>query len=169
MEYYLVLFPAEWRSPVFTKQCSSILLITVVLAARRPAKQAGTTAYMQQNGSHPFSRKSAPPFLLHICSGSRPSGHQACGNHCVYAAEWRSPVFAKKCSSILLHICSGSRPSGRMREPLHICSRMEVAPFRTFFDMLKVSNCSPKQPPGPRHPSALSIESDLFDDFMCVR
>ena len=47
-------------------------------------KQAGTTADMQQNGGRPLSR----------------------------AAEWRSPVFPKKCSSILLHICGGCRPPG---------------------------------------------------------
>ena len=57
--------------------------------------------------------------------------------------------------------------SPSMREPLHICSRMEVAPFRTFFDMLKVCNCMPKQVFVRGNPSALSSESDVFDDFMC--
>ena len=57
--------------------------------------------------------------------------------------------------------------SPSMREPLHICSRMEVAPFRIFFDMLKVCNCMPKQLFGPRDPITLCSESDVFDDFMC--
>ena len=127
--------------------------------------------------------------LLHICNGCRPSGHQAGGNHRIYAAEWRSLAFTKKCSSILLHICNGCLPSGHQaggnhciyaaewKSPvftkkcssilLHICSRMVVAPFRTFFDMLKVCNYMPKQLLVSGDPCALSSESHVFDDFMC--
>ena len=85
--------------------------------------------------------------LLHICSGSRPSGHQAGGNQCIYAAQWRSPLFMQK---VLHHFAAYMQwfpPVGPLsrREPLHICSRMEVAPFRNFLIMLNVCNCMPKQ------------------------